>query len=274
VNEVAWGTHDLGHLLLPDLLQGRAAEVPGVEKRIFLESLTYGMPLRDIWDLGRYADFRYVMRFDWLPINQNQVDLIILTNVRGRIRRVPRETGPGFTEKVERTDEERANPKWSMIICRGSPNINSATTDALGTSWVELDRLTPAFTEPFRVLARRNGYYFLTDSGRLYRTGTRRVLTGRRDIEPIWDDKDRPVTHYLTDTDADRTFLFTKPAKPGELGVFFELSDKPEPKPYDLSKINASKAEEPLKGALERARFLADQKLLKQSEPPKGEKKP
>ena len=82
----------------------------------------------------------------------------------------------------------------------------------------------------------------------------------------------QPITHYLPD--ADRTFLFCKPAKEGEPGVFFELGPKPEPKPYDLSKVKPSKADEPLKGVLERARFLADQKLLKNPEPPKDEKKP
>ena len=82
----------------------------------------------------------------------------------------------------------------------------------------------------------------------------------------------QPITHYLPD--ADRTFLFCKPAKEGEPGVFFELGPKPEPKPYDLSKVKPSKADEPLKGVLERARFLADHKLLKNPDPPKDEKKP
>ena len=111
-------------------------------------------------------------------------------------------------------------------------------------------------------------------SGKLYRTGSRCILTGKREIEPVWTDAVQPITHFLTDANADRTFLFTKPAKEGEPGVFFELGPKPEPKPYDLSKVKPSKADEPLKGVLERARFLAAQKLLKHPDPPKDEKKP
>ena len=41
----------------------------------------------------------------------------------------------------------------------------------------------------------------------------------------------------------------------------------------DLSKVKSTKADEPLKSILERARFLADQKLLKNPDPPKVEKK-
>src|SRR5260370_35919984 len=56
----------------------------------------------------------------------------------------------------------------------------------------------------------------LTASGRLYRSGARAFLTNRRSVEPVWDDANRPITHFITDADAERTFLFCKPVKPGE----------------------------------------------------------
>ena len=69
-------------------------------------------------------------------------------------------------------------------------------------------------------------------------------------------------------------YLFCKPAKKDKPGVYFELGPKPEPKPCDLSKVKPSKADAPLKAVLERARFLADQKLLKHTAPPAQDKKP
>src|SRR5260370_38786946 len=141
-------------------------------------------------------------------------------------------------------------------------------------AYIPIERFPVTFREPFQVLSQGKNYYFITASGKLYRTGARRFLTNQREIDPVWGDETHPITHFLTDADADRTFLFCKPAKEGEPGVYFELGPKSEPKPYDLSKVKPSKADEPLEGILERARFLADQKLLKNPHPPKDEQQP
>ncbi len=222
-------------------------------------------PLQDIRIQGRFCDIPdQQLHYDILPVNRNEVILFALTNIPRR----------------PQNRKERETPEWSMTAVRSSWSMdkNGVKKDEADLwkqgEWKPLDSLEVSFREPFQVLARGEVYYFLTASGRLYRSGARAFLTNRRSVEPVWDDANRPITHFITDADAERTFLFCKPVKPGEPGVYFELGPKPEPKPYDLSKVKPSKADEPLKGVLERARYLAAQKLLKNPAPPKEEKKP
>jgi hypothetical protein len=222
-------------------------------------------PLFDIRIAGRSCAVKgQQVHCDILPVSRNELVLFALTNI-----------------PADPADQaERETPLWSMRAERSTwvfeknPFEKNTPKEWRQGMFVPVDTFEIAFKEPFQTLAKGEVYYFLTASGKLYRTGPRALWTGRRNIEPVWDDAKRPITHFLTDADADRTFLFCKAAKEGEPGVFFELGPKPEPKPYDLSKVKPSTADEPLKGVLERARFLADQKLLKHAEPPKDEKKP
>ncbi len=180
------------------------------------------------------------MYYDCIPTSKDDISLFILTQIKGE------------------WSLSRYQCLYKMLADEGV---------------VRSEDFPVVFKEPFEVLLKGDTYYFVTASGRLYYS-PKSAKGKARTLDVLWNDESRPITHFITDADAERTFLFCKPAKKGEPGVFFEMGPKPEPKPYDLSKVKPSKADEPLKSVLERARFLADQKLLKNPEPPKEEKKP
>ena len=63
------------------------------------------------------------------------------------------------------------------------------------------------FKEGFRVLGKGDDYFFLTDTGRLF--VARKAAKGKqRSVVPVWADADRPIEAFITDADANRTFLF------------------------------------------------------------------
>ena len=84
-------------------------------------------------------------------------------------------------------------------------------------------------------------------------------------MEPVWDDDRRPVVAFLTDADADRTFLFCKPDKDGK-GVYFEMDAKPDPQVYDTSKVPEAKPDDPLPAVLAYAQILLADKKIKDKE--------
>ena len=274
-----WVTHfdwfiyryDLG-----EFAKGRIQTVPGENPEEASHYLRIE-PAEDVKWLGSMTRFQAKAYFDVAPVAPNRLRTFVLTNVRGRLVRITGKTEglllTGYEPKI--SEEDKKVPYWAMNVyeCKKDWNPRLRVWES-EYEWRLVESILPSFREEFQVIAKGNDYYFLTSPGKLYRTGPFRILVGGRKIEPVWTDAAQPITHYLTDADADRTFLFCKPAKEGEPGVFFELGPKPEPKPYDLSKVKPSKADEPLKGVLERARFLADQKLLKNPDPPKDEKKP
>lgn len=233
-------------------------------------------PLYDLRTIGRQAKFKAELYSDFLPTTDGQLLVFCLTNVRGQVSYVrTSDDSPIRTQRVNVSAEEAANPVWSITVYRSQVNWDPAKGTWIKGDWLRVESFSCPIRETFQVLSKDNDYYFVTESGKLYCAGKRRILTGQRDMELVWSGEIRPITHFITDADAeDRTFLFCKPAKEGENGVFFELGPKPEPKPYDLSKVKPSKADEPLKSVLERARFLADQNLLKNPVPPREEKKP
>jgi hypothetical protein len=230
-------------------------------------------PLTDVHSAARLAKFPVETYAGYVPVSRDETRLFCLSNCLPDEMRLTSTTGVGARILTYGSDEP-STPKWSFVAFQYEGRRSPDNRKWEAGRWRIADTMSVSFHEAFQVLAKADAYYFVTCSGKLYRTGQPRILTGRRSVEPIWEDRTRPITHFLTDADTDRTFLFCKPAKDGETGVFFELAAKPEPKPYDLSKVKPSKADEPLKGVLERARFLADQKLLRHPEPPKDEKKP
>ena len=227
-------------------------------------SLVISDLLNKVRFIGAWStDFPTFLEYDHLPFSEEETRLFVVTNVAVTIRN---RTGPGGVvqkQDYEIKREDALQPRWTFSVYGLRRIYDKEKKEWDAGAYILLEHLPVTFREPFQVLSFGKDYYFLTASGKLYCTGSRRILTGQRSIEPVWDDATRPITHFITDADTDRTFLFCKPAKKGDLGVFFEMGPKPEPKPYDLSKVKPAKIDEPLKSVLERARFLADQKLLK-----------
>ena len=225
-------------------------------------------PRKDgMWNIGGYlhfgpllyyrtmesiADCPNRMRYDYWPRSDSELMQFVLTDLRVRI--VPKAGSMAGKDEYEakQTAEERNTLRWSFSVYRISGRVDRDAGILLEPKFRLIETLEVAFTESFQVIGKGDTYYFITASGKLYRTGERGFfLTNRRYVETVWDDPAQPITHFLTDTDSDRTFVFCRSKKGNDTGKYFELAPKAEPKACDLSKIEAVKAEEPLKGALE-----------------------
>jgi hypothetical protein len=117
------------------------------------------------------------------------------------------------------------------------------------------------FQEPFQVLGRGKGYYFVTRSGKLYRAPPAAKGKPRR-LEAVWADRRRPIEALLTDVDGGRTYLFCRPAKGGERPTFFELGPKPRPVAYKLAAARPGQRPEVLTRLLRYADTLVALKRL------------
>jgi hypothetical protein len=195
------------------------------------------MPLREAGSSLRDPHLHY----DYLPVNPGEVRLLVLTDVPARGGRKRR--GWSFTVHTYRARKATKGKGWSW------------------GKWAREAAIEVAFKEPFQALAQGDDYYLVTASGRLYRAPKPAKGADRRN-EAVWDDGRRPIVAFIRDADAHRTFLFCKQAKGEERPVYFELSPKPKPKPYDLAEIKEPKAKEPLRSTLRYARWLDKHKLL------------
>jgi hypothetical protein len=239
---------------LADFLNGKAVIGRAAEKdSSWLPSFARAWPFtRTLRFRSTFARQGY---YDWLPTGPNRVKLFVLTNVRGRIEPEDAEEMI-LVMKVNQTEEEKNNPVWSLTThtwCGAEWNTKTREWDR-GT-WSHDEPITVGFHEPFQVLAKGETYYFVTSSGRVYAAPV--ADKGKeRPMKPVWTDASRPVTVFVEDADAGRTFLFCKPAKKGEEGVYFELAEKADPLPYDPGALPEAKAPEALQTVLRHARFL------------------
>jgi hypothetical protein len=128
----------------------------------------------------------------------------------------------------------------------------------------EIESFNSPFKEPFTAFIHDKDYYFVTESGSAYLSCA--PGKGERKVEQIWDGKSRPICALITDAAADRVYCFVDPTtkdKPDEERVYFELTAKPERRPYKVKKIEGVKIDDTLKSVLEYAHVLRDDKRLK-----------
>jgi hypothetical protein len=210
---------------------------------------------------GRRAAFRYELHYDYLPVGKFAALQLVLTNARGKVTPFAPEE-PLAAYHVAITDEERRTPKWSLTVYRYEAKWDKAGQKWEERPWVKHESIEVGFREPFQALGRGQDYYFVTRSGKLYRAPQAARVRPRR-LEAVWDDPKRPVTAFLTDADAGRTFLFV-PAKPaGGQPAFFELAPKPELVEYDPAAVPRPKVAEPRRTLLHHARILIALKKIK-----------
>lgn len=211
---------------------------------------------------GFASDFPPERHFDWLPDGSDRVRLLLLTNLRGRC--TPRgEAGAIAAWSIDQTFEEMRNPKWSLTVHEHTGHWDAKKKAWVDGPWKRGEEITVGFEEPFQALEQDGTYYFVTDSGKLYAAPKATAKGKPRPMKAVWDDKARPLSTFVTDADAGRTFLFTKPGKAGEKAVWFELAEKAAPTEYDPAKLPAAKGDEPLRTVLRHARFLAAASKLK-----------
>ncbi len=215
-------------------------------------------PLDDVAEIGIfYSKFPARIYYDYLPMSENVLRTFVLTNVRGTTERKYSDpkTRTGLTVNQHATEEECKTPKWSLSVFENTV-IPGKEKKWEWEAWKKVETITPLFQEEFQVVARADTYYFLTKSGKVYQS--KKPEKGKeRTMEALWTDKEQPVVTFVTDADKDRTFVFTKNKKQGEKNVYFELTDKPKPLPYNLADVKPpQEVSEPLKTALPYANIL------------------
>jgi len=138
----------------------------------------------------------------------------------------------------------RFNPSFHIGPPGGRDSVKT-------TKMILVDEIVPSFDEPFWVVPRDKSYFFVTDSGKLF--VSRPVVKGKRIMEPVWNDPDRPILGALTDTNKDTHFLFGRVKKGKDAGksFFFEVSDRPQAEFYNFDPAETRDAPEPLRTAVE-----------------------
>jgi hypothetical protein len=172
-----------------------------------------------------------------------------------------RETDPDYDEPCFKA------PKWNLSVFRYAGKWDEKEKQWQQGAWAFVDDIEVGFREDFHVLAKGEDYYFLTESGKLFLSPPAPALDKPRKMVAVWEDEKRPVVAYVTDADADRTFLFCRPEKKDGKGVYFELSDKPDPVEYDPAAIPAAKPDDPLPAVLAYAKVLLADKKIKDAKP-------
>lgn len=248
---------------LEEFKEGKLVTAPGAASDSeFASRFAPASPVKDFRILGRMCAFKANLWYDYLPTGEAEVLLFALTDARGSFDDAGG-TGEVSARVVRLTPEEKETPKWTLSVWAyaGAKFDKDKGFWKLG-GWTRKEWITPRFEEPFRVAAVGDAYYFVTESGKVFRSP--KGEKGKdRPLETVWDDKTRPVKAYLTDADSGKSFCFVPPAKEGEKAGYFELSAKPEVLPCPAEPLVALKPKDPMPSMLKLAQFLKDQKKIK-----------
>jgi hypothetical protein len=123
------------------------------------------------------------------------------------------------------------------------------------------EAIDAGFQEPFFVYGKPEAPFFVTKSGKVFQCLRPKGKEPR--VVKVWDDPKRQVRTILNDADTNRTFVAGPDPAEGEgQWFYFELTEKPEKKPFDRSAVTAH-AQEPLQSALIFARFLVKEGKIK-----------
>src|SRR5205823_930686 len=131
------------------------------------------------------------LHYDNLPVGQYRVKQFILTNLRGRITQAGK-TGLLAAYAIDLTEEEMNNPVWSLTVHDYEASWDGKAKRWKHGKWVKEETIDVGFREPFRVLARGDDYFFLTDSGRLF-CAPKPAKGKHRKMNVVWNDPDNRV---------------------------------------------------------------------------------
>jgi hypothetical protein len=213
-------------------------------------------PVVDVRGIARVRNVEAQVQFDYLPTGPETVRLLLLTDVP--FERAPA-TSPEFGGRLIAAKD--TDPRWTLTTYDFKANWNAKAKTWQAGKWSAREGVEVAFQEPFQVAAVGEDYYFVTASGKVYRSP--RPDKGKdRKAEAVWDDAKRPVVALIQDADAGKSFVFCKAGKDGK-GVYFELAAKPELAPYDAAGIKPAKVDDPLPAVLGYAQALVADKKVK-----------
>jgi hypothetical protein len=98
--------------------------------------------------------------------------------------------------------------------------------------------LDSLFTDDFYAFVRKNPYYFVTESGKLYYAAPPEKGAKSRVMKALWTDAKRPIVAVIEDADRDRVWLFARDKGDSAKGnVYFELKDTIETVSFDRAKL-------------------------------------
>jgi hypothetical protein len=242
-------------------IEGRLATEPGWPKGLLPLSFihSYG-PVDVVRWLSHANEYESKVHVDYLPLDSDSVRVFLLTNVRGRAIPVDKKGGLAASKLIFEGDE-RTVPRWSFRTDDYKGGWDPKKTAWVEGKWTEGETLAVAFEEPFQVTAAGDDYFFVTGSGKVYRS-PKPDKGKKRKTEPLWDDAKRPVVSFIQDADTGRNFVFCKPDDEGK-GVYFELTPKPTPIPYDGKNIKRIRPLDPMPAVLGYAKILLADKKIK-----------
>jgi hypothetical protein len=253
---------------LPQLLEGRHVEAPGAKPLDAgsLGGIVGAEPVMDKRYIGRAAEFRYEVFYDYLPSARFATRLFVLSNIAGS------STPAGKTDRLRARYFPRHGPKtpmWSLVChsvrLRYLPKKKAWDYPWETGEWQEEDHIEVRFREPFQAMARGEDYYFLTASGKLYRAA-RPAKGNRRKLEVVWADGKSPITAYVHDADTGRIYLFCEVAgRP----TFFELASRARCRHYEAKLFQPGDAgPKTLRRMIGYARVLLALRLIKSQPAP------
>jgi hypothetical protein len=258
-----YGVQDrLQRYLLDDLIKGRPVSAPDASpEEVTLYFFLVGGPLLEIRLMMGWVEFESEMHTDYLPLGPDSVRVFRLTNVRGRL--IPAGKDGGLEAvRIHFEKGEDKIPGWSFRTYDFKGEWLDKKKNWGDGKWTEGEEIAVGFKEPFQVAALGDDYYFVTESGKVFRSPKSEKGKGRK-TEPVWDDDKRPVIAFIQDADAGKSFVFCKADKEGK-GVYFELAAKPDPCPYDGKDIKPARPHDPLPAVLGYAKVLVADKKVKE----------
>jgi hypothetical protein len=107
--------------------------------------------------------------------------------------------------------------------------------------WEDADnfeKFPSLFAEDFYFFLRKNDYYFVTESGKLYHAPRRKDGEKSRVMKELWTDAKRPIIAVIEDADHDKVWLFAKDKNAGaKRDLYFEMKDVIKTESFDPAKL-------------------------------------
>ena len=128
-----------------------------------------------------------------------------------------------FEWALVRSKDERGAERWDRKAI--AEERNPETIDS-------------AFTEDFYVFKRDAGYFFVTQSGKLYLAPPPKQGEKSRTMKALWEDPKRPIVAVLEHAERAKIWLFANDKNPGAEGdLFFEMKEEIHAEAFDPSKL-------------------------------------
>jgi hypothetical protein len=114
------------------------------------------------------------------------------------------------------------------------------------------EKFPALFAEDFYFFLRKNDYYFVTESGKLYYAPPRKEGEKSRTMKELWVDAKRPIVAVIEDVDRTKVWLFAKDKNAGaKRDFYFEMKDTIRAESFDPANLKAVNVEGRAKRLLE-----------------------